>query len=89
MLLCFAASWPVNILKALRTRSSKGNSLGFLVIIWIGYAGGIIHKILFSRDLVMGLYILNFIMVGIDITLWFINRRRDLAGGDLPSIQNN
>ncbi|MDR1429172.1 MAG: hypothetical protein LBI85_02690 [Spirochaetaceae bacterium] len=78
MLLCFAASWPLNIVKSLKARSSKGKSLAFLVTIWVGYAGGIIHKILFSRDPVMALYILNFVMVGIDITLWFINRRRDL-----------
>jgi hypothetical protein len=81
MLLCFAASWPVNIVKSLKTRSSRGKSVVFLSVIWIGYASGIIHKILFSRDLVMILYILNFIMVGIDIRLWFINRRRDIAAG--------
>jgi hypothetical protein len=78
MLLCFAASWPVNIFKSIRARSSRGKSLAFLVIVWAGYASGIIHKIRFSRDPVMALYILNFIMVGIDISLWFINRRRDI-----------
>ncbi|MDR1177946.1 MAG: hypothetical protein LBK64_03885 [Spirochaetaceae bacterium] len=81
MLLCFAASWPVNIFKSIKARSSRGKSLAFLVIVWVGYASGITHKILFSRDPVMALYILNFIMVGIDISLWFINRRRDIAAG--------
>jgi hypothetical protein len=79
MLLCFAASWPMNIIKSLKSRSSKGKSLAFTVTICIGYASGIIHKILFSRDIVMALYILNFTMVAIDIALWFINRRHDIA----------
>jgi hypothetical protein len=81
MLLCFAISWPVNIFKSLKTRTAKGKSLAFLFIIWLGYMSGIIHKVLVSRDPVLILYIANFIMVGIDITLCLINRRRDMEAG--------
>jgi hypothetical protein len=81
MLLCFAASWPVNILKSLKARTAKGKSVVFLFIIDAGYLSGIIHKVLVSRDPVLILYIANFIMVGIDISLYFINRRRDLQAG--------
>jgi hypothetical protein len=78
MLLCFAASWPVNIFKSLKARTAKGKSGVFMFIIEAGYMCGIIHKVLVSRDPVLILYIANFIMVGIDITLYFINHRRDL-----------
>jgi hypothetical protein len=78
MLLCFAISWPVNIFKSLKARTAKGKSVAFLFIIWVGYMSGVIHKVLNSRDPVLILYVANFIMVGIDIVLYFINRRRDL-----------
>ncbi|MFP3040642.1 hypothetical protein LQZ19_02360 [Treponema primitia] len=81
MLSCFAVSWPVNIYKAVKSRSAKGVSLPFLFIVWIGYCSGVIHKILFSRDLVMILYIANVLMVGIDIIIYFINAKRDRAAG--------
>jgi len=75
MLLCFGAAWPVSIYKSYRSRSTKGKSVFFLIIIVIGYVSGIIHKLLFSFDLVIILYSLNFIMVSIDIILYVRNRR--------------
>lgn len=77
MLLCFGMAWPINILKSYRTRSTKGKSLPFLCSIEFGYICGITHKILYSRDLVMILYIINFTMVLIDICLYFRNKRLD------------
>ena len=38
---------------------------------------GITHKILYSQDIVMLLYIINFLMVGTDMTLYFIYRSRE------------
>ena len=77
MLLCFGMAWPINILKSWRTRSTKGKSLPFLCSVELGYISGITHKILYSRDLVMVLYIINFTMVLIDILLYFRNKRLD------------
>jgi hypothetical protein len=77
MLLCFGAAWPVNIAKSLRTRSAVGKSLPFLLVIELGYICGITHKLLYSRDIVLFLYILNFCMVMVDIFLYFRNRRLD------------
>lgn len=77
MLLCFGAAWPMNIAKSLRMKSTKGKSLSFLMTIEIGYVAGIIHKILFSQDIVLVLYIVNFLMVGTDMTLYFIYRSRE------------
>jgi hypothetical protein len=75
MLLCFGASWPVNIYKSLKSRATGGKSLMFLFIVDAGYIFGIINKLLYSRDMVLALYILNFLMVAFDICLFFRNRR--------------
>jgi len=74
MLVCFGAAWPVSIYKSVKTRQVAGKSLPFLVIIVVGYIAGILHKIFFHFDLVIYLYILNAVMVSIDIALYLRNR---------------
>lgn len=74
MLISFGLAWPLNIYKSIKTRSTKGKSLMFLMVIWCGYISGIIHKLLYSNDVVMYLYLLNLVMVSIDIGLYFYNR---------------
>ncbi len=71
MLLCFGVSWPISIAKALRTRVVAGKSPVFMIIVMIGYASGIMHKLLFSRDWVIALYAINLLMVGVDLALYF------------------
>jgi hypothetical protein len=70
MLLCFGVSWPISIAKALRTRVVAGKSPLFMTIVIIGYASGVVHKMLFSFDWVIALYVLNLIMVAIDLGLY-------------------
>jgi hypothetical protein len=86
MLVCFGAAWPVSIYKSAKTRQVAGKSLPFLVIIVVGYIAGILHKLIFHYDLVIFLYILNALMVGIDIALYLRNRlyhiRRSLEDAD-------
>ena len=77
MLICFGAAWPVNIYKSITSRTTKGKSLGFLIIILAGYISGIINKLLFDRDIVMILYFINFFMVFADIILYTINKKRE------------
>lgn len=77
MLVCFGAAWPLSIYKSFKTRSAVGKSVIFLFVVMIGYISGIIHKILFSNDFVMYLYIINLIMVAIDAVLYFRNRKLD------------
>ncbi len=77
MLLCFGLAWPTNIYKSLKSRTAAGRSLTFQWAILFGYICGITHKILYSNDIVLYLYILNFIMVSIDTGLYFRNRRLD------------
>lgn len=77
MLILFGISWPVNVLKSWRTRSTKGKSLLFLCLIFAGYIAGISMKLLYSRDYVMVFYFFNMTFVGADILLYFRNRRLD------------
>lgn len=78
MLLCFGLAWPFSIIRSIRSRSTKGKSLFFLLIIETGYISGTVHKLMYSTDLVLVLYILNGLMVLADIILYFINRRREM-----------
>lgn len=77
MLICFGFAWPISIVRSIRSKSTKGKSLLFLIIICIGYVSGIIHKLIYSNDIVLVLYIFNFCMVTIDIVLFLSNRRRE------------
>lgn len=77
MLICFGVSWPVALIKTYQTKTVKGKSLLFLSLILLGYIFGIIHKVIYSPDYVIWLYILNGLLVLADMTLWFIYRKND------------
>ena len=72
MLICFGISWPFAIAKVIKTKSVKGVSLLFLSLVFIGYILGIIHKYLYSLDMVMFLYVYNAALVLTQIILYFI-----------------
>lgn len=74
MLICFGAAWPCSIYKSYTSRSNSGKSVFFLVIVFVGYISGSIHKIRHNFDGVTYLYMLNGIMVFIDLMIWFRNR---------------
>ncbi|NLW55713.1 MAG: hypothetical protein GX050_03680 [Firmicutes bacterium] len=73
MLVCFGAAWPVSIYKSWTAKSTAGKSVLFLYAILIGYIAGVLHKIFFSYDRVIYLYILNGLMVTTDIILYYRN----------------
>lgn len=75
MLICFGVAWPFSIYKSYTSRQTNGKSVVFLVVVVIGYISGIIHKLFFSRDFVVFLYILNLLMVSTDIVLYFRNKK--------------
>ena len=86
MILCFGLSWPISIRKSLISRTAKGKSLFFEVFLLLGYACGIVRKIiqLTAMDadgllffLSFFFYVLNFIMISIDVALYFRNSRLD------------
>ncbi len=77
MLICFGISWPFAIVRSYRARSVKGKSLAFLVLLLLAYTSGILHKVLFRFDIVIALYIYNFVMVAADIALYIRNSKLD------------
>ena len=70
MLICFGISWPVSVIKALKTKIVIGKSPLFMSLVAIGYASGISHKILYSRDYLVVLYMFNLSMILIDLYLY-------------------
>lgn len=79
MLLCFGAAWPFSIYRSWKSRTTAGKSLFFLVVIDLGYLCGVLHKLIYSYDLVIFLYVLNGLMVTSDILIYFRNRKFDNA----------
>lgn len=84
MVICFGISWPVSIYKSLSSKTAKGKSLLFMVFIYIGYGFGIISKLTADKiTYVFVFYIINFVMISVDILLYFRNRsldrKRDIA----------
>ncbi len=75
MLLCFGAAWPLSIIRSARSKSTKGKSFLFLVVIFAGYISGILYKVFYRMDYVLILYALNAVMVGTDIALYLRNRK--------------
>ena len=85
MIVSFGASWPLNVVKSYKARTAKGKSLGFLLLIFGGYIAGIASKFAneaymqsFSEKwYVLFFYFLNITMVGLDLILYFRNKRLD------------
>ena len=83
MVVSFGISWPMSIWKSFTSRTAKGKSLFFLCMILFGYACGITSKLMMQKlTYVFVFYVLNFIMVAIDLCLYFRNRRIDQAKVD-------
>ena len=78
MLLCFAAAWPVNILRSWRARTAKGASVLFMIILEIGYLFGMANKVA-NDDVsyVLFFYVFNFALVLVNIAIVMRNRALD------------
>jgi len=81
MVLSFGLSWPLNVRKAYRARTTKGSSLGFLMLIEFGYVCGIVGKLVGGtwKWYVLFFYCLNFLVVGSAVAVYFRNRKLDKA----------
>ena len=85
MIVSFGASWPMNVMKSYKARTAKGKSLSFLCLIFFGYIAGIASKLMneaymaaFSEKwYVLFFYVLNLVMVGTDLLLYFRNKALD------------
>jgi uncharacterized membrane protein len=87
MIVSFGASWPLNVIKSYRARTTKGKSLPFLCLIFFGYIAGIASKLvneaymaaIAEKWYVLFFYVLNLVMVGTDLLLYARNARLDKA----------
>ena len=79
MVVLFGISWPLNIMKSVKSRTAKGKSLPFLIFIWVGYIAGIASKLVSDNNItyVFFFYVLNLVMVSIDFCLYFRNVKLD------------
>ena len=88
MIVSFGASWPLNVIKSYKARTTKGKSLAFLLLIVFGYIAGIVSKLvneaymaqICDKWYVLFFYVLNFLMVGADICMYIRNYRLDKVG---------
>ena len=87
MIVSFGVSWPMNVVKSYRARTTKGKSLAFLCLIFFGYIAGIASKFVNEAYManfaekwyVLFFYVLNLVMVGADLILYVRNTRLDRA----------
>ncbi len=91
MIVSFGLSWPLNVMKSYRARTTKGKSLSFLCLIFFGYIAGITSKLVndvymaefAEKWYVLFFYVLNLIMVGADLCMYARNYRLDKKNGVL------
>ena len=83
MIILFGISWPFNLFKSIKSKTTKGKSLLFLILIDIGYITGITSKF-FSTTFVWAtdwwifvIYVINFSFVTADLIVYFINKSRE------------
>ena len=86
MVICFGISWPINIVKAWKARSTKGISLLFYTFILLGYLFALVGKLVLIfyyapvpwyetvHWYVMFFYVLNTLMVATGVGIYFRNR---------------
>ena len=77
MLICWGMSWPVSIFKTLRTKKVYGKSPIFMSLIAVGYVSAILHKVLYSYDYLVLLYLFNLSMILTDLYLYTRYNLRD------------
>ena len=93
MIVSFGASWPLNVIKSWKTRTTKGKSLPFLLLILFGYVAGITSKLVNEAYMasfgekwyVLFFYVLNLCMVLADLALYVRNCRLDKENAQFPA----
>lgn len=83
MLVLFGISWPFNLIKSIKSQSTKGKSLLFLILIDLGYLAGITSKFFLETFVwytdwwVFMIYSINFTLVSADLVMYFINAKKE------------
>lgn len=86
MLICFGCSWPLNLMKAYKSRTAKSTSLPFILLIITGYIAGITAKVLSGQiNYVLVAYLINLAIVSLNLLVYFRNvfldRKLTVSGG--------
>lgn len=78
MLICFGFSWPLNVIKAYKAKTTKGTSLPFIILIIAGYIAGISAKLINGQiNYVLIAYFLNLAIVSLNILVYIRNMQYD------------
>lgn len=78
MLICFGLSWPINLRKAYKAKTTKGTSLLFILLIIFGYIAGITAKLISCQtNYVLVVYLLNLAVVLLNLVVYFRNKAFD------------
>lgn len=78
MLICFGFSWPLNVIKAYKARTTKGTSFAFIILIVTGYLAGITAKIINGQfNYVLAVYFINLAIVMLNIVVYIRNKALD------------
>ena len=82
MLICFGCSWPVTILKTLKSKTVKGITPIFYYLVVIGYISGAIYKYFYHFNYVFFLYIINIITVSTQLYLYYYYHNKEKSGAN-------
>ncbi len=88
MMIVFGLSWPVNIAKSLRSRTTLGKSIGYEYMVMLGYTCGVIAKLISWQETgtlpySLIFYIVDIALVSTDVVIYYRNRRIDKKLGRL------
>ena len=73
MLFAFGFSWPFAIARTYRAKRVDGKSPMFMIIVLLGYVGGILARLLdanTSNDWLAIVYVIDMALVSTDLTLY-------------------
>ena len=86
MLVCFGLSWPINAMKAWKSRTAAGTSWAFLALITFGYLAGIAAKFASgSINWVLAVYFINLAAL---IANWIVFARNKSLGEKRQAFQH-
>jgi len=82
MLCIFGASWPFNIAKSIHSKTAKGKSVIFELLVILGYCFGLFGKIwAYKQSGILAystwFYVADIAMVAIDVVLYARNTKLD------------
>lgn len=87
MLMAFGISWPVDVMKTLRTKRTEGKSVAFMSLVFCGYILGMCGKLARAIgsgeaiEWITALYVFNAAIIAIDIAVTLRLRKTAVGGG--------